>query len=73
MDANVVLLADESKQQDVWGFNIYPDERNHAAVEYTSLVNIRPAQGNREMEIGDVNIRKQVRSILEHLLPELFV
>ena len=71
MDANTVLLADGSAQEDVWGFNIYPDERGDAALEYISLINIRPAQGNRSMEIEDTALRASIKEIIVSLIPDL--
>lgn len=71
MDANVVLLADGSLQEDVWGFNIYPDERRDAALEYISLINIRPAQGNRSMEIEDKILRESIKRVVKVLIPDL--
>jgi hypothetical protein len=73
MDANVVLLADGSEQQNVWGFNVYPDEHGDKAIEYISLINIRPGQGNREMEVVDPELRLKMKGVVASLLPELFV
>ncbi|MBI4093900.1 hypothetical protein HY417_02965 [Candidatus Kaiserbacteria bacterium] len=73
MDGNAALLATGSKQENVWGFNIYVDERGDSAVRFTSLINIRPTQGNRSMEIADENIRNMIRAIVQKLIPELFV
>jgi len=71
MDANVLLLADGSNQKDVWGFNLYPEEDGDAALEYISLINIRPAQGNRDMEIEDADIREKVRAVVAERVPFL--
>lgn len=73
MDANNELVKHGSQQPDLWGFNIYVDQRNDAAIEYISLINIRPAQGNREMELKDEATRAQIHAIVERLVPELFV
>ena len=73
IDANTVLIADGSQQSNVWGFNIYVHERGDAALEYQSLINIRPAQGNRDMELQDAALRQKIHSIIERLIPELFV
>lgn len=73
IDANNVLLADGSKQEDVWGFNIYPEERGDAAVEYTSLINVRPVQGNRSMELMDEARRLKIRELVKETIPFLFV
>ena len=57
MDANNVLISDGLKQEDVWGFNIYPDKTGDTALEYISLINIRPTQNNNGMEIEDKELR----------------
>jgi len=73
MDANAVLLADGSSQQNVWGFNLYPEKRGDDAIEYISLINIRPAQGNREMELKDDALCAKIRALCERDVPHLFV
>lgn len=67
-DAEVVLLADGSRQADLWGANYYPGRGEDDCIEYTSLINIRPAAGNRGMEIGDEAIRARVRQLTFALL-----
>ncbi len=71
MDANTVLLGDGSMQHDVWGFNIYPDETGDAAIEYISLINIRPLQGNKTMELIDESLRIEIRTLVARLVPQL--
>jgi hypothetical protein len=61
MDANNKLIEEGSEQKNLWGFNLYPKERGDSAIEYISLINIRPSQGNRGMEIADEDTRKAVR------------
>lgn len=61
-DAEVVLLADGSHPADLWGANYYPGRGEGDCIEYTSLINIRPAIGNRSMEIADPAIRRRVQS-----------
>ncbi len=72
MDANVKLLAEGSAQKDVWGFNIYPDEKGDSVLRFVSLINIRPSQGSRSMEIEDKELRAKIQSIIEQRIPELF-
>ena len=73
MDANKVLLAEGSRQEQVWGFNLYPNENGDAVLEYISLINIRPAQDNRGMEVKDPAVRAKMHRIIKKLVPELFV
>ena len=49
-DAEQLLLESGSRQEDLWGANYYPGIGPEDCIEYTALINIRPAQGNRSME-----------------------
>ena len=62
-DAEQLLLQAGSRQTDLWGANYYPGRGEDDCIEYTSLINIRPAQGNRSMLIADAAIRERVREI----------
>ncbi len=62
-DAESLLLEDGSDQRDLWGANYYPGRGPDGCIEYTALMNIRPAQDNPGMEIADETIREQVRGI----------
>ena len=63
-DCEAVLLDNGSKQVDIWGADWYPLTQE---VEYESLINIRPRQNNRSMEIQDPMIREQVAQIVQRL------
>jgi hypothetical protein len=67
-DAKAVLLSHGSKQQDVWGANVYPYQEPDARFEYTSLINIRPHDQNPGMRIESDEVRQQVREVAERLL-----
>jgi uncharacterized protein DUF5674 len=69
-DAEQLLLADGSRQADLWGANYYPGTGREGCIEYTSLINIRPAQGNRSMDIADPVIRERVRDLTFALIGE---
>jgi hypothetical protein len=62
-DAEHLLLQAGSRQSDLWGANYYPGRGPEDCIEYTSLINIRPNQGNRSMLIADPLIRERVREI----------
>ena len=67
-DCEAVLLEDGSQQADIWGSDWNPTSQQ---VTYEALINIRPRQNNRSMEILDLDIRKRVASITRRLLGEL--
>lgn len=65
MDANTRLIEHGSKQDVVWGFNFYPEE---GRIEYTSLINIRPAQHNRKIEIQDEALKRKMEQVIRKLI-----
>lgn len=67
-DAEALLLESGSRQEHLWGANYYPGAGPEECIEFTSLINIRPSQGNRSMEIEDEGTREQVREITFRLL-----
>jgi hypothetical protein len=69
-DAEQILLERGSRQEDLWGANYYPDEGRDGCIEYTALINIRPSQENRSMEIADDGIRRIVREVIFELIGE---
>lgn len=64
-DCEKVLLDAGGKQADVWGGDWFPREKR---VAFGSLINIRPRQNNRSMEIQDPEIKRKVESIIRRLL-----
>lgn len=62
-DEEALLLEHGSRQEDLWGANYYPGKGPDDCIEFTSLINIRPAQGNPGMLIGDEGVRARVREI----------
>jgi hypothetical protein len=64
MDANEMLIKDGSKQQNVWGFNWYFNKKEDERIEYVSLINIRPAQGNRKMEVQDTSLCDKMKLVI---------
>lgn len=64
-DCEEVLLEDGSRQEDVWGADWYPESRQ---LSFGALINIRPQQGNRGMEIEDPELCQKIETIVRQLL-----
>jgi hypothetical protein len=64
-DCEEALLLDGSSQADVWGADWLPTEK---AVEFGALINVRPAQGNRSIEIQSAELRTRVERIVRAIL-----
>jgi len=67
-DGEALLLDDGSSQMNLWGANVYPQKPIEDRIDYTSLINIRPAQGNTEMLIQDPEVCAQVSAVIKQLI-----
>ena len=61
VDCESALLEDGSQQEDVWGADWTLAGQQ---VTFESLINIRPRQGNRALEVQDPSLREQIRQIV---------
>jgi hypothetical protein len=64
-DCEAVLLEDGSQQEFIWGADWNPSTQE---VTFESLINIRPRQNNRSLELQDSNLRAKVEQITGNLL-----
>ncbi|MBR2184982.1 MAG: hypothetical protein IJ897_06120 [Prevotella sp.] len=62
-DLETLLLEDGSNQEDLWGYNIYPELDGEDFIEFDSLINIRPRQNNFSRDVEDVQIQKSIIAI----------
>ena len=67
-DAEAMLLEQGSRQEDLWGANYYPGRGAQECLEFTALINIRPSQGNRGMEVQDPSVRDRLREVVSRLI-----
>ena len=67
-DDEAALLADGSRQRDLWGINLYPGEAGSDWIEFDSMINLRPSQGNRSRGVDDEQIRARIREVVESLV-----
>jgi hypothetical protein len=64
-DCEEALLQDGSRQEDVWGGDWYTETRE---VGFESLINIRPRQDNRGLELQSPALRQRFETIVRRLL-----
>lgn len=69
-DEEQILLDDGSKQQDLWGINIYPENPIANRIEFNSMINIRPSQGNSSRSVENTNIQNEIQSIVNSMITE---
>lgn len=67
-DIEKELLSQGSLQEDLWGINLYPEQEGDDFIEFDSLINIRPMQGNRSRDVQDPAIREKIVQTVNALL-----
>lgn len=67
-DEEATLLEDGSRQEDLWGINLYPDETGPDWLEFDSMINVRPSHGNRSRGVEDEHLRATIRRIVDELV-----
>jgi hypothetical protein len=63
-DLESLLLDNGSEQSNLWGINFYPDMTGDEFIEFDSMINIRPSQGNINRGVSDESIRKKIIEIV---------
>ncbi len=69
-DEEAALLEDGSRQAAVWGINLYPGEFGSEFIEFDSMINIRPAYGNRSRGVEDEDLRARIRGVVALLVSD---
>lgn len=68
-DQEKFLIGNGSKQENLWGINLYPEMYNtDDFVEFDSMINIRPTQENRSRGIEDTRIQIKIKEIVDRLV-----
>jgi len=68
-DEEGYLLDIGSAQADLWGINLYPAAHPDSDwLEYDSMINLRPRQGNRSRSVEDAAARQRIAAIVAELL-----
>lgn len=64
-DLEALLIDKRSRQEDLWGVNFYPDLSGDDFIEFDSMINVRPSQGNATRGVEDPTIRGRIVEIVE--------
>jgi hypothetical protein len=64
------LIDEGSRQENLWGINIYPEQVLPDRIEFDSMINIRPYLGNRTRSVEDPETRKKIITIVSNLIQE---
>ena len=67
-DLEWILLENGSNQEDLWGFNIYPEMEGEDFIEFDSLINIRPRQNNRSRYVESAEVREKITALVDKFI-----
>jgi len=67
-DLEALLLDNGSKQKNLWGINLYPELVGSEFIEFDSMINMRPSQGNKSRGVDDkATTQKIVKIVTERI------
>ena len=69
-DEEAELIKNGSKQENLWGINLYPDKNGDDFIEFDSMINIKPNKNNRSRGIDDIKIKETIIKIVDKLIAE---
>ena len=69
-DEESVLLESGSRQADLWGLNLHVEEPREQWIEFDSMINLRPSQGNRSPRVDDPGLRQRISEIVDSLVTD---
>lgn len=67
-DAEALLLERGSKQENLWGINIYPVKSESDWIDFNSMINLRPSQQNRSRGVENLDIQVKIKVIVKKLV-----
>jgi hypothetical protein len=63
-DLEALFLEDGSKQNSLWGINFYPDLEGDDFIEFDSMINLRPSQGNMTRGVDSKDMQVKIMDIV---------
>ncbi|MBQ1528167.1 hypothetical protein IIZ77_00795 [Candidatus Saccharibacteria bacterium] len=63
-DIEQMLLEKGSNQDALWGINLWFNDPEEDFIEFDSMINIRPRQGNRSRDVEDAVTREKIKAIV---------
>jgi len=68
-DEETFFLENGSKQEDLWGINLWPDKYDtNEFVEFDSMINLRPRQNNRSRGVENAETRTLILDIVSEVV-----
>jgi len=69
VDIQSILIEKEGARGDTtWGINLYLDKTGDDFIEFDSMINLKPALGNKTRGVEDETIRQKIREIVDRVV-----
>ena len=65
---SLLIEKERSQSQSTWGINLYLDKMGDDFVEFDSMINLKPALGNKTRGIEDQEIKNKIKGIINKLI-----
>ena len=63
-----LIEKENSEPKNLWGINFYPEMENDDFVEFDSMINLKPALGNRTRGIESQEIKDKIMVIVNKII-----
>ncbi len=67
-DLEALLLDNGSRQQNLWGINLYSKAAPEEFIEFDSVINMRPSCGNMSRGVDAEEVRKKIIKIINKMI-----
>lgn len=67
-DEEALLLENGSRQKDLWGINLYPGISGDGFIEFDSMINLRPSQGNMSRGVDNPEAREKIVNAVNKII-----
>ena len=61
-------MENGSRQRDLWGINLYPAQSGNDFIEFDSMINLRPSQGNMSRGVDNPEARERIMAVVNKII-----
>lgn len=65
---SLLIEKERSRGDTTWGINLYLEKTGDEFVEFDSMINLKPALGNRTRSVEDATVREKIKEIVNRLI-----
>ncbi|MBI2065817.1 MAG: hypothetical protein HYT68_02000 [Candidatus Zambryskibacteria bacterium] len=65
---SLLIERENSESQKTWGINLYFNKTANDFIEFDSMINLKPALGNKSRSVEDLETQNKIREIVNKLI-----